>query len=141
LINTKAESTRTILPRIILPKLVKFYTIYREPITDLIMLHRKRKQERIEKERNEDICVSPEQKPSVKPKKREFKRKGKKSEEEEETKLADIENDKVKAANGAIEEEDDSAELRLVDELTLNLNDDPSLFQIDDVDLNYIVFN
>lgn len=46
LIYTNAESTRTILPRIIIPQLVKFYNTHKEAINDLILSHRRRKLER-----------------------------------------------------------------------------------------------
>lgn len=91
------------------------------------------------KKKNEDILALRED-ASSKNKKRESKRKHKKQDEIEESKSIDppelpqpIENEEF--------EEDDLGEMKLYEGLSHSLNDDDSLFQIDDVDLNHIIFN
>ena len=142
LIHTEAESTRTILPGIILPQLIRFYNTHKESINDLILSHRKRKQIREQKERDEDICVAQEEEKKVeKLNKRDSKRKQKKLAEEVNNKTNGEKMPKPESSEDGDGGEDDIPEGQLFDHLTHNLNDDASLFKIDDVDINYIVFN
>lgn len=125
MINTEAESTRTILPKIILPQLIKFYGQHKEGINDLILTHRKRRLDKEQRDRNMDICIdSDEDKKKPKSKKRDIKDSGKEQETKEEKK-----------------EEIDEEQVILFDHLTHNLSTDSSLLQIDDIDINYIAFN
>lgn len=45
LIHTQAESTRTTLPKIIIPQIIKFYRQHKECINDLILSHKKQRLE------------------------------------------------------------------------------------------------
>ena len=138
--NTKAESTRTILPKIIIPQIIKFYTQHRECINDLILSYKKRKLERasllkasLEKFQDDsaDICVEEEVKQTAKGRKREKKKKKKKDEDKHEK--SEI---PAKDISLILEEE----EISLYENLSHNLKYDSGLLQLEDVDVNAIVF-
>jgi hypothetical protein len=131
---------------------VNFYNSHKELINETIQTQRKRMNERLEKERNEeinksliitkkneDILALSEDTPT-KAKKRESKRKSKKKDEIEESKCLHPPNFPQSAENEE-SEEDALGEMKLYEGLSHSLNDDSSLFQIDDVDLNHIIFN
>ena len=137
LIVTNSESTRTTLPRIIIPCIVKFYSKHRECIDDLILSHKKRRAQHKENIKNiarlkeieandEDIWVGEEPKSK---KKREVKWRRKK----------DAGKDSKKELQSEIINFEDE-EIKLYDSLSHNLKDDSGLLQLEDVDINYIVF-
>lgn len=146
MIYTEAESTRTILPQIILPQLIRFYNTHRECINDLILSHRNRKNERETRLKNADICVEEEVK---KPKKRrETKGKTKNKDARKDSDSSSHGSDKATSAINFVKDvadpdldEEEIVEGRLFDHLTHNLKNDHSLFRIEDVDINYIVFH
>ena len=122
--------------------MIKFYDKNKEVINDFIIQHRKQKQEFEIKELSADIWVDNEVKHIKEPKKTN-KRNAKLKKKIEENETNDS-NDNSLSKDLTKDQSNNMSTLdlgksQLLDHLTHNLNDDSSLIQIEDIDLNYIV--